>query len=97
MSAADREPAASGTANSGESAFLHEIDEAVREGVLVELDETWEFVVDEVVGPGIELGHLESRSPCRYSSHRGREWRTNDGRLVCAVCHPPVSGAEAGE
>ena len=28
---------------------------------------------------------------CRYPEHRGRDWPTRDGRLICGTCHPPAT------
>lgn len=29
-------------------------------------------------------------SPCRFPAHRGADWLTDDGRIVCGICHPPA-------
>jgi hypothetical protein len=68
-----------------------ELAQLIADGTLLETD-LGNFVVDEVVAPGIALGHRETGkgNPCRYPSHAPTAWRAAGGHLRCGVCHPDV-------
>lgn len=86
---ADRESVGEGAQ---EREVLAEVAQMLAEGVLEPVPADWEFVVTEVVAPGIEIGFSRRKSAaCRYPGHRPHDWVTHDGRLVCGTCHPPAS------
>ena len=45
---------------------------------------------DARIGRAPNRDAIEHDPHCPYLDHRGRSWRTRDGRLVCGVCHPPA-------
>ena len=83
------------TASTDEAAVLAEINDLLDEGVLERVPDDLEFVVTEVIEPGlIEIGYTRPRlGPCRYPAHRPSDWIASDGRTVCGICHPPTPNA----
>jgi hypothetical protein len=87
-----------GTEHDGEAgilAELAEIAEPVSEGVAELVGDDHEFVVTEVIEPGlIEIGYVRPRpGACGYAAHRPTDWIASDGRVVCGICHPPTPNA----
>jgi hypothetical protein len=87
-----------------EQLVLAEIDELIAEGVLIPAggDMRWaptaqpapeqQAIMEEF--PFVDFGRLvPNEALCAYPEHRSSDWRTNDGRWMCGVCHPPVPGA----
>lgn len=71
-----------------------DIAEMIAEGALKPVPDDWEFVVTQVVAPGIELGFSRVRSgACRYPGHRDSDWTADGGRQLCGICHPPPGQA----
>ena len=43
--------------------------------------------------PPARVGAVQAAGvPCRFPSHRGSDWITDDGRTICGICHPPSHG-----
>jgi hypothetical protein len=76
-----------------EDELLAELDELTEGGMLIPVPDDREFVVTEVVVPGlIELGFSRLRSqPCPHPAHRESDWDGDGGRRVCGVCHPQAT------
>ena len=41
--------------------------------------------------PSIEIGRLVANEAlCGHADHRHSDWKAQDGRVICGICHPPA-------